>query len=213
MASDSTRDCPTLLTWANPVSSVPIRAAAVLFVSGLTAVAAQVSVPLPFTPVPFTFQTMVVLLGGAVLGARLGFAAQMTYLALGIAGLPVFAASAILPQGIGRLLGPTAGYLIAYPIAAFVAGWLAERGWDRRYLTALLAMTIGLALIFTGGVLWLAWLARPVAPGVGAVGLERAIATGLMPFFPADLVKLAVAAAILPGIWRLTGFQAKSDRS
>jgi biotin transport system substrate-specific component len=209
MAIDSARDGSTLLTHVSPVSSVPIRAAAVLFVSGLTAVAAQVSVPLPFTPVPFTFQTLVVLLGGAVLGARLGSAAQVTYLALGIAGLPVFAASAILPQGIGRLLGPTAGYLWCYPIAAFVAGWLAERGWDRRYLTALLAMTLGLAIIFTGGVLWLAWFARAVAPGVGAVGLERAIATGLLPFIPADLIKLAIAAAILPGIWRLTGFQAR----
>src|SRR6185503_12179833 len=101
-------------------------------------------------------------------------------------------------------LGPTAGYLWCYPIAAFVAGWLAERGWDRRYLTALLAMTLGLAIIFTGGVLWLAWFARAVAPGVGAVGLERAIATGLLPFIPADLIQLAIAAAIFLEIWGLT---------
>src|SRR5829696_3664628 len=99
-----------------------LRVAAVLFVTVLTVVAAQVSIPLPFTPVPFTLQPMVVLLGGAALGARLGMSAQVLYLALGIAGLPVFAASPILPQGFARLLGPTGGYLLSYPIAAFVSG-------------------------------------------------------------------------------------------
>ena len=106
---------------------------AVLFVTVLTAAAAQISIPLPFTPVPFTFQPMVVLLGAAALGARLGVASQILYLALGFAGLPVFAASPVLPQGAARLLGPTGGYLMAYPFAAFAAGWLAERGFDRRY--------------------------------------------------------------------------------
>ena len=99
---------------------------AVLFVTILTAIAAQISIPLPFTPVPFTFQPMVVLLGAAALGPRLGMASQILYLALGIAGLPVFAASPVLPQGAARLLGPTGGYLMAYPFAAFAAGWLAR---------------------------------------------------------------------------------------
>src|SRR2546429_7266798 len=103
------------------------RLGAVAFVTVLTAIAAQVSVPLPFTPVPFTMQPMVVLLGGAALGARLGAASQLLYLGLGIAGLPVFAAAA-LPPGAARLLGPTGGYLMSYPLAAFVAGRLAERG-------------------------------------------------------------------------------------
>ncbi len=98
---------------------------AVLFVTILTAIAAQISIPLPFTPVPFTFQPMVVLLGAAALGPRLGMASQILYLALGFAGLPVFAASPLLPQGAARLLGPTGGYLMAYPFAAFAAGWLA----------------------------------------------------------------------------------------
>ena len=108
--------------------TTPIRVAAVLFVSALTATAAQISIPLPFTPVPFTLQPMVVLLGGAALGSRLGMASQVLYLAAGIAGLPVFAASAVLPQGFLRLLGPTGGYLISYPFAAFLTGRLAERG-------------------------------------------------------------------------------------
>src|SRR6478672_9392056 len=109
---------------------------AVVFITALTAAAAQISIPLPFTPVPFTFQPMVVLVGAAALGSRLGMSSQILYLVLGIAGLPVFAASPLLPQGAARLLGPTGGYLMSYPFAAFVAGALAERGFDRRYLAA-----------------------------------------------------------------------------
>lgn len=172
------------------------RAAAVAFVTALTAAAAQVSIPLPFTPVPFTFQPMVVLLGGAVLGARLGMTSQIAYLALGIAGLPVFAASPLLPQGIARLIGPTGGYLMSYPLAAFVAGALAERGFDRRYLTAVLAMAAGLAVVFASGVLWLGLFVQP------ARGLAGAVANGLMPFIAADIAKLFVAAAALPAAWR-----------
>src|ERR1051326_7136981 len=116
------------------------RAGAVAFVAALTAAAAQISVPLPFTPVPLTFQPMIVLLGAMALGARLGMTSQVLYLALGIAGVPVFAASPVLPQGILRLFGPTGGYLMAYPLAAFVAGTLAERGFGRRYATSIVAM-------------------------------------------------------------------------
>jgi biotin transport system substrate-specific component len=175
--------------------SVAFRAVAVLFVTVLTIVAAQVSIPLPFTPVPFTLQPMIVLLGGAALGARLGMMSQILYIAIGLAGLPVFAASPILPQGFGRLLGPTGGYLMSYPIAAFVAGYLAQRGFDRRYLTSVLAMGAGLAIIFACGVAWLAW-------GAPRVGLSTAIATGLVPFIPADIVKVLLAATVLPAMWR-----------
>jgi len=177
------------------------RAAAVAFVTVLTVAAAQVSLPLPFTPVPFTLQPMVVLLGGAALGARLGMTSQVLYLVLGLAGLPVFAASP-LPQGAARLLGPTGGYLLSYPIAAFVAGWLAERGLDRRYLTAVLAMAAGLAIVFAGGVGWLAFV---VPPGRG---LGAALAAGFYPFVLADLLKLLAAAAVMPALWRLTGRRA-----
>jgi biotin transport system substrate-specific component len=180
--------------------SRPIRIAAVLFIAALTAAAAQVSVPLPFTPVPFTLQPMIVLLGGAALGPRLGMASQVVYLLAGILGLPVFAASAVLPQGAARLLGPTGGYLMAYPFAAFATGWLAARGFDRRYVTSVLAMAVGLAIVFAGGVSWLAWFARPAR-----AGLDAALQTGLYPFIPADVVKILVASAVMPGIWKLTG--------
>jgi biotin transport system substrate-specific component len=177
-----------------------ISLAAVLFITALTAAAAQVSVPLPFTPVPFTLQPMIVLLGGAALGARLGMASQVLYLLLGAAGLPVFAASPLLPQGLLRLLGPTGGYLMSYPFAAFVTGRLAERGFDRRYLTSVLAMAAGLAVVFAFGVAWLAWFARPVQHGFAA-----ALQTGLYPFLPADVVKICIASAVMPAVWRLLG--------
>ena len=175
--------------------SAAFRAVVVLFATVLTIVAAQVSIPLPFTPVPFTLQPMVVLLAGAALGPRLGMTSQMLYLALGIAGLPVFAASPLLPQGAARLIGPTGGYLISYPFAALVAGYLAGRGFDRRYLTSVLAMTAGLSVVFAFGVAWLAF-------GAPHVGLSSAIATGLVPFIPADIVKICIAATILPSAWR-----------
>jgi biotin transport system substrate-specific component len=177
-----------------------IRIAAVALFAAMTAAASQVSVPLPFTLVPFTLTPLVVLLGGAVMGARLGMAAQVVYLAAGLAGLPVFAASAVLPQGALRLLGPTGGYLMAYPFAAFIAGYLAERGFDRRYLTSVLAMAAGLAVIFAFGVTWLALFARPAASG-----FDAALRTGLYPFLPADIFKICVAAAVMPGAWKLIG--------
>jgi biotin transport system substrate-specific component len=170
------------------------RAGAVAFVTVLTAIAAQISVPLPFTPVPLTLQPMAVLIGGAALGARLGMTSQLAYLALGIAGLPLFAASPTLAQGLARLFGPTGGYLMAYPIAAFVTGWLAERGFDRRYLTAVLAMSCGLAIIFAAGVLWLTRFVSPAA----------ALAAGLYPFIIQDIFKLLVAGAVMPALWFLT---------
>jgi biotin transport system substrate-specific component len=159
-----------------------ILIASVLFVAALTSAAAQISIPLPFTAVPLTLQPMIVLVGALALGARLGAASQILYLAAGIAGLPVFAASATLPPGALRLLGPTGGYLMAYPIAAFVAGYLAERGFDRRYITSVAAMFAGLVIIFAS-----------------------ALATGLYPFILPDLVKLAVAAGLVPALWRLIG--------
>ena len=177
---------------------VLLRAAAVAGVTALTALAAQVSVPLPFTNVPFTLQPMVVLLGGAALGARLGCASQALYLLLGLAGLPVFAATPLLPQGPARLVGPTAGFLLSYPLAACLTGWLAERRFDRQYLTSFVAMAAGLAVIFTGGLSWYAW-------GAPGLGFERAMSLAVLPFIPADLVKLAIAAGVLPVVWRFLG--------
>jgi biotin transport system substrate-specific component len=169
-----------------------VQVLSVLFVAVLTAAAAQLSFPLPFTPVPFTIQPMIVLIGAAALGAPLGALSQILYLMLGAAGMPVFAFSPELPQGFARLIGPTGGYLMAYPVAAFATGLLAERGFDRRYVTSILAMAVGLSIIFAGGVAWLWRL----------TGLETALATGLYPFIVVDVIKIVLAGLVLPTVWK-----------
>jgi biotin transport system substrate-specific component len=183
-------------------AALPIRVGSVLFFTALTAAAAQVSLPVPFTQVPFTFQPTVVLLSGLILGSRLGLASQALYLLAGLAGLPVFAASVTLPPGALRLLGPTGGYLMAYPLAAFATGYLAERGFDRRYITSVLAMLCGLVVIYASGTLWLGLFARTLTESA-AVGLNAALAAGVYPFVIPDVIKLAVAGGIAPAAWRL----------
>jgi biotin transporter BioY len=163
--------------------------ALVVAFSLLTALAAQVIIPLPL--VPITGQTFAVLLTGALLGSRLGALAMIAYLIEGASGLPFFYAGG---SGVQHLLfSPTSGYLLAYPLAAFVVGMLSERGWDRRFLTAAAAMCLGSVVILLGG--W-AWLARFVSP-------MAAFNVGVAPFLPGDLVKIALAAAVLPSGWAI----------
>ena len=157
----------------------------------LTALAARIAIPVPWSPVPITGQTFAVLLSGAVLGARRGFAAQLLYLAEGAAGLPVFAGGA---AGAAVLLGPTGGYLLAFPFAAALTGALAAQGWDRRFVTTAAAMLLGSAVIFALG---LALLSRFIPSG-------RLLAAGLLPFLLGDLIKATLAAIAFPAAWRLT---------
>lgn len=168
------------------------RSAALVFgFSLLVALAAQVVVPLPWTPVPLTMQTFAVLLTGALLGPRLGALALVAYLAEGAAGLPFFRGGS---GGAAHLAGPTAGYLLAFPVAAFVTGLLAERGWDRRFLTAAAAMAIGSLVILAGGWAWLAVLFGSAA---------RAFELGVAPFLLGDVIKIALAASALPAGWAI----------
>ena len=203
MATTSSATLLNVLTARSDAGRI-IPIASVLFVTVLTAAAAQISVPLPFTQVPFTFQPIVVLLGGLALGSRLGCASQVLYLAAGLIGLPVFAASATLPPGPLRLLGPTGGYLMVYPIAAFLTGYLAERGFDRRYVTSVLAMFAGLVVIYAGGITWLALFARTLSANA-AIGFNAALLSGAYPFIVPDLFKIVAAAGIVPTAWRLIG--------
>lgn len=158
---------------------------------------AQMAVPLPFTPVPVTGQTLGVLLIGALLGSRRGGAALLVHLAEGLAGLPVFSegstAWTLTRLGVPTIIGPTAGYLFAFPVAAFVVGWLAERGWDRQPLTAAGAMLVGQVAIYIGGLAWLSFY----------VGAELAVPLGMVPFLAGDAAKLALAATALPLGWKL----------
>lgn len=161
-------------------STAARRAAAVAGFVVLTALAARVAIPLPGTPVPFTLQVAAVLLTGALLGPTLGAAAQAAYVAAGAAGLPAFAAGG----GLAYLLGPTGGYLLAYPAAAAATGWLVHRrpglGWSA------LGMAAGVAVIHAGGMAWLSVLSGPAA----------AFELGVLPFLLVDAVK-AVAVLLV----------------
>lgn len=158
----------------------------------VVAVSAQIAIPLPWTPVPITGQTLGVLLVGASLGWRRGALSLALYLAEGAAGLPVFAGGA---AGVVHLMGPTAGFLWSFPFAAALVGWLADRGWDRRLWTAVLAMALGELMVYAFGVPWLARF----------IGWERVWIAGFWPFLPGAIVKLGVAGAALPFAWRLVG--------
>jgi biotin transport system substrate-specific component len=165
------------------------NAALVVGASALTALAAQIAIPLPWSPVPITGQTFAVLLSGAVLGARRAFLAQLLYLAEGTLGLPVFAGGR---AGASLFAGPTGGYLLAFPLAAATTGFLCQRGWDRGFLSMVAAMLLGSTVIFALG---LTGLSRFV-PG------SQLLAAGLLPFVAGDLIKSSLAALAFPAAWR-----------
>ena len=154
--------------------------------SMLVALAAQVAINIPFTPVPLTLQPMAVLLVAVVLGSTRGAAAMALYLLEGASGLPVFAQG---HGGIAWLIAaPTAGYLWSYPAAAWVAGWFSERGWGSTTLRSVAGMLSALVVIYLGGWSWLAVFSGPAA----------AFSMGIAPFFIADLVKIGIGATMLP---------------
>lgn len=161
---------------------------------------ARISIPLPFTPVPITGQTFGVLLTGAVLGSRRGALAMLVYLAEGVVGLPVFAFGL---SGWAIITGPTGGYLVSYPLAAFAVGFLAERGWDRTFFTAAAAMLVGEVVIYLIAIPWLAHTMVGPYAGWACTGVRNSIGCGLIPFIPGDIAKLVLAAAVLPSAWAL----------
>ena len=182
-------DALTLRAWrSSSASQWTLDVALVLTGSLVVAASAQLRYVLPFTPVPVTGQTLAVLLLGAALGSRRGALTMAAYLAEGAMGLPVFQGGG---SGLPWLLGPTAGYLWSLPLAAWTAGRLAERGWDRGPVTAALSMLAGNATIYLVGLPWLAFF----------VGPDQVLVAGFLPFIPGDLVKVALAAAVLPTVW------------
>ncbi len=158
--------------------------AIVVCASAVIAVCARLMLPLPFTPVPLTLANFGVLLVGLTLGSKRGFAAAALYLGWGAMGLPVFASAG--PGGLAQLLGPTAGYLWAYPVVAFIAGWIAERG-ARSFTRNLFGGIFAELVLFAGGVAWLAVITH---------SWQHAAAFGLYPFFAAEVIKVMLAAAL-----------------
>jgi biotin transport system substrate-specific component len=161
----------------------------VALMAAVTAVAAQITIPLPFSPVPFTLQVLAVILSGLLLGPRYGALAQAIYVLVGAIGVPVFAG---FRGGLGIVLGPTGGYLISYPAAAAIAGFAAYAAASavrRRALWAsFLWGCVGLAVIYAVGATWLA--------AVTDLPFAAALAQGVLPFVPLDLVKVALAALV-----------------
>lgn len=160
----------------------------------LTAAAAQVRIPLGFTPVPITGQTFAVLLAGAALGATWGGASQLLYLLLGAVGLPFYAGG---ESGWEVVTGATGGYLVGFIAAAAVVGFLAERRQDRVVSSAIPAFLTGNLIIYAVGVPWLFYSVESITTG------EAALAAGFVPFIAGDLIKIVVAGLLLPAAWNL----------
>lgn len=167
------------------------RIAASLIFTAVTAVSAQIAIPLGFTPVPITLQVLVVLLSGLTLGSRWGAVSQMQYLALGALGLPVFAGWNAGPVA---LWGPTAGYLIGFVPAAFLAGWAIERAGSRRGIGAWLGGVLGIAAIYLCGASWLVMWMSVIS--LESVGLAKVWALGVAPFIGVDLLKALAASGL-----------------
>ena len=182
--------------WPSAADAVPaqrwLRAAALAFIGSiLLTISAKIQVP--FYPVPMTMQTFMVLALGMAYGWRLGAATVLFYLAQGAMGLPVFVGTPEKGIGLAYMAGPTGGYLLGFVAAAALAGWLAERGWDRNVVTTASAMLLGNIVIYVPGLLWLGAL----------FGWDKPIlAWGLTPFVLGDLTKLALASVLMPLAWQ-----------
>jgi biotin transport system substrate-specific component len=169
----------------------------VLFVvagAGLVAAAAQFSIELGSTPVPITGQTFAVLLVGAALGTVRGFASLLLYLVVGIAGAPIYADH---HHGWSQVTSASGGYLVGFVIAAAVTGFLAEHRWDRRFSSSISLMLTGNVIIYAVGLPWLAVV-------LDTKNLEQTLEYGLYYFVPGDIIKLYLAAALLPAAWKVT---------
>ena len=163
----------------------------ILLASGVVLLTVSAKLKIPFYPVPMTMQTFAVLVIGMAYGYRLAGATLLLYLAEGAVGLPVFASGG----GIAYFAGPTTGYLVGFLVAAVFVGWLGEKGWDHSVALTFIAMLGGTAIIFVFGVAWLSVFLNDV---------QAAFANGFTPFIVGAFVKIALAAAVLPIVWRLT---------
>jgi biotin transport system substrate-specific component len=180
----------TLLGVALAPLDVVRQVGLVIGFSLLTALAAQIVIPIG--AIPITGQTFAVLLTGALLGSRLGALAMIAYLIEGASGLPFFSGGHF---GLLHVMGPTGGYLIAFPAAAFITGAFAEHGWDRRFLTAAAAMAIGSIVIMLSGWAWFSLVMR-TSPLL-------TLFDTVIKFIPGDIIKITFAAAVLPSGWKL----------
>ena len=178
-------------SWA--AKSISRNVALVVGLTVLTALSAQVSIPLPFTPVPLTLQTFAVLAGAAALGAERAVLAQVLYITLAVAGLPVLAGGA---SGRAEVIGATGGYLLGFVVASYVVGRISAAGASTKTSTTALAYVAGSLVIYGFGAPWLAYSTSNT--------IGWAIANGVVPFLIGDAIKAVAAGAVLPMAWKLT---------
>lgn len=188
---------PVLTEAVLPRSGAGLRAKqAVLVVLGIALLAVAAKIKVPMWPVPVTMGTFAVLTIGAAYGARLGLATILGYMLIGALGFDVFAGSSAEASGLTYMMGGTGGYLVGYVLATLALGLLARRGWDRSVLWMAAAMLVGTVLIYLPGLAWLGQL----------YGWDKPILQwGLTPFLVGDALKLALAALMLPAVWKLVG--------
>lgn len=160
------------------------------------ALCAQITIPVPFSPVSITGQTFAILLTGVLLGSKRGSLAVLVYITEGAFGIPVFAGAGF---GVAHLFGPTGGYLFGFIPAAFICGFLAERGLDRYFFSAFFIMLIGSFIIFLCGLFWLA----------AFVGIANIFTMGLIPFITGTIIQMLLATVLVPGGWKLLGLRGK----
>jgi len=202
-ANAASATSPTLLIdawWPEPTHAQKARlatfarnAVAITSVTALTALCAQIVIPLPGTPVPFTMQTFAVLVGAAAIGPWRAMTSMILYLLIGALGAPVFSDGG---SGVARIFSATGGYLIGFVAAAIVVGWLAQRGDSKKWFSAALAFLAGSLVIYLFGVTGLV-----LFTGMSPV---EAISKGMLPFLAGDVVKAIAAGVVLPTAWRLT---------
>ncbi|MCF2872206.1 biotin transporter BioY [Octadecabacter sp. G9-8] len=193
----TTMNKPVLAEVFGPVTGSALRIKqAVLVVLGITLLAVAAKISIPMIPVPITMGTFAVLTVGAAYGPRLGLVTILGYMIIGAAGFDVFAGSTAEANGLTYMMGGTGGYLVGYVLATLALGVAATKGWDRSIGMMALAMLVGNALIYVPGLLWLGTL----------YGWDQPIlAWGLTPFLVGDVLKLALAALLVPAIWKMIG--------
>ena len=179
--------------WPAQSSNARVARNVLLALVGTLALTVSAKTQIPFWPIPMTMQTFVVLVIGMAYGSRLGVVTVALYLLEGALGLPVFAGTPEKGVGVAYMMGPTGGYLIGFVVAAWLCGWLAERGFDRSPIKLLVAMSAGHVLIFVFGVTWLAQL----------MGIEKAFMVGVAPFWAATIVKTLLGVVAMPLAWKL----------
>jgi biotin transport system substrate-specific component len=196
--ADAVQDKVLIESFAEDAQTQRLVKQIVMVVLGIAVLAmtAKIKLFMPGNPVPITLTTFAVLTIGAGYGARLGIATVLGYLAIGAMGLDVFAGSSAENAGLAYMMGGTGGYLVGYVLAAAALGFAARQGWDRSVLLMGAAMLVGTALIYIPGLLWLNQFAS---------GWEQTLAWGITPFLIGDALKLALAALLLPAVWKLIG--------